>query len=207
MYSSIQIQWTSFVNLLKTTAHVDWNINDMMIVLNKVAMFHWSLWNTFLQISSTHHWMCGKHMSHDDVIKWKHFPRYWPFVRGIHQWPVNSPHKGQWRCCLMYSLTSAWMNDCVNNPGDLRRHRAHHDVTVIMSAVISRHDDVIKWKHFPRYWPFVRGIPRQRPVTRSFDVFFDLCLIKRLSKQSQGWWFETPTGSLWRRCNGNELNC
>ena len=33
--------------------------------------------------------------SHDDIIKWKHFPRYWPFVRGIHQSPVNSPHKGQ----------------------------------------------------------------------------------------------------------------
>ena len=32
---------------------------------------------------------------HDDVIKWKHFPRYWPFVWGIHQSTVNSPHKGQ----------------------------------------------------------------------------------------------------------------
>ena len=32
---------------------------------------------------------------HDDVVKWKHFPRYWPFVRGIHRSPVNSPHKGQ----------------------------------------------------------------------------------------------------------------
>ena len=33
--------------------------------------------------------------AHDDVIKWKHFPRYWPFVQGIHRPPVNSPHKGQ----------------------------------------------------------------------------------------------------------------
>ena len=32
---------------------------------------------------------------HDDVIRWKHFPRYWPFVRGIHRSPVYSPHKGQ----------------------------------------------------------------------------------------------------------------
>ena len=39
---------------------------------------------------------------HDDVIKWKHFPRYWPFVRGIHRPPVNSPHKGQWRGALMF---------------------------------------------------------------------------------------------------------
>ena len=41
---------------------------------------------------------------HYDVIKWKHFPRNWPFVRGIHRSPVNSPHKGQWRGALMFSL-------------------------------------------------------------------------------------------------------
>ena len=45
---------------------------------------------------------------HDDVIKWKHFSRYWPFVRGIHRSPVNSPHKGQWRGALMFSLICAW---------------------------------------------------------------------------------------------------
>ena len=43
--------------------------------------------------------------------------------------------------------------------------------------------------------------PTQRPVMRSFDVFFDLCLNKRLSKQPWGWWFETPSWSLWRQCN------
>ena len=43
--------------------------------------------------------------------------------------------------------------------------------------------------------------PAQRPVTRSFDVFFDLHLNKRLSKQSWGWWFETTPWSLWRQCN------
>ena len=41
----------------------------------------------------------------------------------------------------------------------------------------------------------------QRPVTRSFDVFFDLRLNKRLGKQSWGWWSETPSRSLWRHCN------
>ena len=41
---------------------------------------------------------------HDDVIKWKHLPRYWPFVRGIHRSQVNSPHNGQWRGALMFSL-------------------------------------------------------------------------------------------------------
>ena len=71
--------------------------------------------------------------SYDDVIKWKHFPRYWPFVRGIHRSPVNSPHKGQWRGALMVSLICAWMNGWVNNreAGDLRRHRAHYDVIVM----------------------------------------------------------------------------
>ena len=44
--------------------------------------------------------------------------------------------------------------------------------------------------------------PTQRPVMRSFDVFFDLCLSKRLSKQPWGWWFEVPLCSLWRHCNG-----
>ena len=44
--------------------------------------------------------------------------------------------------------------------------------------------------------------PTQRPVTRSFDVFFDLCLNKRLSKQWWGWWFETLSRPLWRHRNG-----
>ena len=41
---------------------------------------------------------------HDDVIKWGHFPRYCPFVRGIHRSPVNSPHRGQWRRPLIFSF-------------------------------------------------------------------------------------------------------
>ena len=48
--------------------------------------------------------------------------------------------------------------------------------------------------------------PTQRPVTRSFDVFFDLHLNKQLSKQPWGWWFETPSWSLWRQCNGRWIN-
>ena len=65
---------------------------------------------------------------------WRHqmetFPRYWPFVRGIHRSPVNSLHKGQWRGALMFSLICARINGWVNNgeAGDFRRHRAHYDV-------------------------------------------------------------------------------
>ena len=76
---------------------------------------------------------------HDDVIKWKKsFPRYWPFVRGIQRSPVNSPHKGQWHGVLMVSLISAWLNGWVNNDesGDLRRHRAHYEVTVMTICII-----------------------------------------------------------------------
>ena len=71
--------------------------------------------------------------THDDVIKWKHFPQYWPFVRGIHRSPVNSPHKGQWRRALMFSLVCVWIKSWVNirEAGDLRRYRAHYDVIVM----------------------------------------------------------------------------
>ena len=70
------------------------------------------------------------------------------------------------------------------------------------------HNDVIQWKNIPRYWPFVRVMhrchrwfPSQRPVTRSFDGFYDVHLNKRMIKQSICRWFETPWRSLWRHCN------
>ena len=75
----------------------------------------------------------ARQVSHDEVIKWIHFPHYWLFGRGIHRWLVNSPHKGQWRRALKFSLIYAWMKGWINNrgAGDLRRHRAHYDVTVM----------------------------------------------------------------------------
>ena len=71
------------------------------------------------------------------------------------------------------------------------------------------------WRHqmetFSKLLALVRGIdrspvnsPHKGPVTRSFDIFFDLRLNKRLSKQSWGWYFETPSCSLWRHCHGIE---
>ena len=75
---------------------------------------------------------------HDDVIKWKHFPCYWPFVRGIHRSPVNSPHKGQWRGALMYSFNQRpnklWVNS--REAGDLRHIRPQYNVRVM--ATIGR---------------------------------------------------------------------
>ena len=71
----------------------------------------------------------------------------------------------------------------------------------------NNHDDVIKWKTFPRYWPFVRGIHRTPviPHTKANDAelwcFLWFALNIRLSKQWWGWWFETPSCPLWRHCN------
>ena len=57
-----------------------------------------------------------------------------------------------------------------------------------------------------RISPVNGEFPSQRPVTRSFDILFDLRLNKLLSKQSWGWWFETPSRSLWRQCNGVHID-
>ena len=77
--------------------------------------------------NSNTHWKAPRYpiiLHHNDVIKWKHLPRNWPFLRGIRRSPVNSPHKGQWRGALMFSLICAWINGWVNN-GELGRHCAH----------------------------------------------------------------------------------
>ena len=90
----------------------------------------WSVWTMWTSVHL--------HLdTHDDVIKWKHFPRYWPFVRGIHRSPVNSPHKGQWRGALMFSLICLGISDWVNTrkAGDLRRYPAHYDVIVMLMTV------------------------------------------------------------------------
>ena len=75
-------------------------------------------------------------------IWWRHqmerFPRYWPFMRGIHRWPVNSLHKGQWRGAFMFCLICARTNSWANNgdAGDLIRHCAHYDVTVMREMLL-----------------------------------------------------------------------
>ena len=93
---------------------------------------------------------------HDDAIKWKHFLLYWPCVRGIHRSPLNSPHKGQWRGASMFPLICACINVWANNrgAGDLRRHRAHYDVTV-MGPWKSRGTssaDRLSWQHSVSCW-------------------------------------------------------
>ena len=74
---------------------------------------------------------------------------------------------------------------------------------VLKCSVRHEHDDVIKWKPFFALLALCAGnshvtgeFRAQRPVTLSFDIFFDLRLNKPLSKQSWGWWFETPSRPL-----------
>ena len=126
-------------------AHGELNmVWNQHIVIMKSSLIHAS---TNLPGVTTLHLRGDKSLSHDEVMNWKHFPRYWPFVRGIHRWPVNSPHKGQWCTTLMYSFICAWINGWVNNreAGELRPHRAHYDV-VVMRIKMTKVSDTI-WRH------------------------------------------------------------
>ena len=124
----------------------------------------------------------------DDVIKWKHFPHYWPFVYGIHRSPVNSPHKGQWRGALMYSLICARINGWVNNREaiDLRRHRAHYDAIVMY---------VIKQKK-PIYifglWTRLRPIGNYHP--RRVYICLNLVYSQFVPMEGMCWVLVSPAG-------------
>ena len=104
-------------------------------------------------------WVNNTDACHDDVIKWKHFPRYWPFVRGIHRSPVNSPHKGQWLGALMFTLICARINGWVNNreAGELKRSLWRHRNAKWFSET-NFSATLIKIYHFwPRHLKFALG--------------------------------------------------
>ena len=117
---------------------------------------------------------CHNADNNADVIKWKHFPRYWPLVRGIHRSPVNSTHKGQWPGALMFSLICACINVWINNreAGDLthlRRHRAHYDVRVMVK-------DRTRAQTEPQPLPINTHYPREtdhiiQPTAKNFSCF------------------------------------
>ena len=118
--------------LVVTVAIVLIKVN--MIRLNKICLR--AYWGNYIR--GPYQYKDATLLVYDDVIKWKHFPRYWPFVRGIHRSPMNSRHKGQWRGALMFSLICTWKNGWVNNrkAGDLRRNRAHYDVCVMLLLLL-----------------------------------------------------------------------
>ena len=96
----------------------------------------------------------------DDVIKWKHFPRYWPFVRGIHRSLVDSHHKGQWRGAVMLFFICAWTNGWANNRGasDLTRYDVtcngsyftwyHTKFKIMITLQMIFSKIFIRWFHF-----------------------------------------------------------
>ena len=93
--------------------------------------------------------VCG-----DYYTWWRHqmetFSGYWPFMWGIHRSPMNSPHKGQWRGALMFSLICAWINCWLSNreAGDLRRHRSHYDVIVMKWTSVAHESINLRMKYF-----------------------------------------------------------
>ena len=111
-------QSLTWYRLFNKLAHGPWR--------SCVIMHSWALPFQLIWLTETDYIWCRHQM--------EHFPRYWPFVRGIRRWLVKSPHKGQWRGALMVSLICAWINAGVNNreAGDSRRHRAHYDVILMI---------------------------------------------------------------------------
>ena len=106
----------------------------MKILCNTCISMLYCLIKPATSIKSSWNWtFFSLNVSHKDVIKWKHFLCYWPFWGRIHRSPMNSPHNCQWRGALMLSLTCARTNCWANNgdAGDVRRYRAHYDITVI----------------------------------------------------------------------------
>ena len=140
------VQWWKFCLGLSVVKHI-------------TSIFLWVTWNTYINnvyrnvdyIQRSTHTVCDVLCLHDDVITWKHFPRHWPFVQGIHRSSVNFPHKGQWRGALMSSLIYAWINGWVNNreAGNFRRHRARYDVTVMIMIITMIMELLIymSWRH------------------------------------------------------------
>ena len=91
---------------------------------------------------------------------------------------------------------SCWLRMVTSSNGNMFR------VTGLLWGETTGH----RW--IPLMWGETTGhrwIPLTKARTRSFDVFFDLCLIKRLSKQSRCRWFETPSRSLWHHCNCSHI--
>ena len=146
----------------------------------------------FKDVHSTHcfklrtRWL--RHI-HNDVIKWKHFPRYWPFVRGIQRSPVNSPHKGQWRGALMFTLICTRINDWVNNGegGDMRRYRAHYDVTVMITTLENFIDLLWPGNACMRQWTgssLVRVMAVARLTEPSPGLMLTYCQIKQIFEEN-----------------------
>ena len=123
------------------------------VILRLVACIPDHTANSFVPICmcvSVSGWLADIHLWHDDVRRWRHFPRYWPFVRGVHWSPVNSRHEGRWCGALMFSLVCAWVGGWVDN----ERLVAWGAITPIMAS--------LQWFHtstgMPNHWEGINPI-------------------------------------------------
>ena len=118
------------------------------------------------------------------------------FVWGIHRWPVNSPHKG------LITRKITLLRTSFRTAGLMKAYRVVTSLALGYHMMTSSNGSIsASLAIYAGNLPVTGEFPAQRPVTRSVDVFFDLLLNKRLRKQSWGWWFATPSRSLWRHCN------
>ena len=95
-------------------------------------------------------------------------------------------------------LNISWPRKPSNRPDSIKWHTDHAGWTWWRHQMETFSALLVLWAGNS---PVTGEFPSQRPVTRSFDVFFEPRLSKRLSKQSWGWWFETPSRLLWRHYN------
>ena len=140
-----------------------------------------------------HNNWCAIKIAHQWLHQMETFPSNWPFVRGIHRSPVNSPHKGHLRGALMFSLICVWINEWVNNleTGDLIRYRAHYDVIVMWRATMPliRRDKLAP--HLCREMTYIwcKNIPN----------FLQIFGTKRLTETSQFNHLVGVRSQYWRR--------
>ena len=98
--------------------------NVLLFVIHFIPwLLCYKLWRSIMVT-----WWC----LHDDVNKWRHFPRYWPLCGEAtgHRWiPCTKASDAELWCFFDLRLKKGWVNN--REAGDLRRHRAHYDITVI----------------------------------------------------------------------------
>ena len=128
------IEWDGLVDITVVPINVFISCNIIRDGLNLMILAPWAVGS---------HWSLNKGANklwtHDDVIKWKYFRYYWSFVSGIHQSPVNLPHKGQWCGASIFSLICAWIYTWVNSREacDLRCHHPHYDIMVMNKKMLN----------------------------------------------------------------------
>ena len=156
---------------------------------------------------------------HDDVIKWKHFLRNWPFVCGIHRSWWIPQHKGQWRGALMFSLICVWIYGWVNNreAGNLRRHRGHHNVIVMIcvAGYMGRIDFIRYSNTLIKFWPDRKRKSIQFYITDytlptesdhwcdgKMDVWWrKILLFENNSVIVRLWWSNVIISAIWEKAN------